>query len=171
MGADGGLAWISVSDVKEFERLLAPWLGFIRGSGSDVGDDSRDEYWRDNPDFGEGGFSASYGTDLGDIQLDFLQIFMEYLERIIEDPVMGLDKESTFADILLERQTRPKGPEWESYSICIYGESIANEWLCSFVFEFHKDKSFWNIKIADWIKAIDALLPNGRYVQTTKTWT
>lgn len=170
MGADGGVAWIRVSDVKAFENLIAPWLGFINGTGSDVGDDSRDDYWKSH-ELPPSCFLSSYGTDLGDIQLDHLPSFMAFLERLLEDPFYGLHEDSTFCDIYLERKTRPAGAEWNISAYNPYdGQSFA--WLSDFVFGHHKDKSFFERRIRDWLKELDALLgEEGRVVQTEETWT
>lgn len=165
MGADGGVAWVQVYDLNKFLNLLAPWLGWFDSTGSDIGDSSRSKYWNENS-LPPSSYVSNYGTDLGNIQLYNLPAFIYLLEDLIEDGHIGLGEDATFADILQERQTRPAGYEWGYQH-----HSIALEWVDDFVFDWYKDKNFFNYRVKDWIQDLDEVLSEGRVIRTVETWT
>ncbi len=110
MGADGGLAFISInpnSTVEEATRYLSPFFTFdIRGC--DLGDDSRDDWYRENAKdlHWIDAIIVPYGTDIGDhyLMADEVNEFIGFLRETVEE--IGMSN-VTFGDIVLEQETRP----------------------------------------------------------------
>lgn len=168
MGADGGICWVITSDEERFKHLLGPWIGFIQGSGSDIGDDSRWEYEKENT---IPGYSAPYGTDLSDVQLARLPSFMYDIEGFIEEKMFGIEMDSTFKDLLLERKTRPMVDSVEQY--VKYRYFHLPKWLDILEFivlHYPVHLSFLDMEIGNWIRGLDAIWSDRR-VDCVETWT
>lgn len=110
MGADGGLAFVSVnpkSTVEEATRYLSPFFTFDV-KGCDRGDNSRSNWYEENQKdlHWIDAIIVPYGTDIGEYYLmaDEVNKFVGFLHKVVEE--IGMSN-VTFGDIVLEQETRP----------------------------------------------------------------
>ena len=110
MGADGGLAFVSVnskSGVEEATRYLSPFFTFDV-KGCDWGDDSRSDWYKENQKdlHWIDAIIVPYGTDIGEdyLMADEVNEFVGFLHEVVEE--IGMSN-VTFGGIELEQETRP----------------------------------------------------------------
>lgn len=162
MGADGGLAFIPVhpdASLDEAYAYLRPFFTFD-AKGSDWGDDSRSQWYEDADTTIGHSICVPYGTDIydGELMADDVMDFVWFLRSMIDE--IGLGDRVTFADILLEKQTRPTWMPIDNYNVVFYRaieeapeDSLAmnvNDWLDGLekVLAFHDTK--WGTAINVW---------------------
>ena len=174
MGADGGVAWVTVTgDRRALCEALADFDLWRRASS--WGDDSRNDWKRAHarPDM----LVGPYGTDHVDCPtLDDLPEVVEDLRDEIADPVRGHSPDATWGDIVDEHVTappwmRPAFPgaldRWVAYL------ASAREYR-------HPEVQVEGMRVADWIDTVCGAVacaprysggPSVPAVVTVETWT
>lgn len=161
MGADGGVAWVTLrneGDRGALHSLFLPWWDDLSELSSSTPGDSRSDFIFEH--LGPCDVAGGYGTDLDDLlSWSDLDEWVAQLDDALTDPSHGLSETSTFADYLEEQDTRPDG--WCSTAFA------AKEWDDGLR---QRGGRLLEVRIAWWLERVRDLLVSTR-AHREETWT